>query len=106
MLLTTGEYTTGLIRATLTLVPRRLPVLWAKAVVFAGVAFALTLVTGLISFAVGQALLATRTDPLNRAPSAYRGMPPGTRGAGLLPWWKRAMDEEAGARCSGLRRSM
>ncbi|KPM53890.1 ABC transporter [Frankia sp. R43] len=58
VLMITGEYTTGMIRATLTLVPRRLPVLWAKAVVFAGVAFALTLVTGLLSFTVGQAILA------------------------------------------------
>ena len=35
VLLVTGEYATGMIRATLAAVPRRLPVLWAKAVVFA-----------------------------------------------------------------------
>ncbi|WP_018501571.1 ABC transporter permease [Parafrankia discariae] len=58
VLVITGEYTTGMIRATLTLVPRRLPVLWAKAIVFAGVAFAFALVTSLVSFTVGQAILA------------------------------------------------
>ncbi len=35
VLLMTGEYGSGLIRATLAAVPRRLPVLWAKAVVLA-----------------------------------------------------------------------
>jgi ABC-2 type transport system permease protein len=39
VLLITGEYTTGMIRATLTAVPRRLPVLWAKLAAFAVVAF-------------------------------------------------------------------
>ena len=31
-----GEYGTGMIRSSLTVVPRRLPVLWAKLAVFAG----------------------------------------------------------------------
>jgi len=39
VLLMSGEYSTGMIRASLTVVPRRLPVLWAKLVVFAVVAF-------------------------------------------------------------------
>jgi ABC-2 type transport system permease protein len=38
VLLMTGEYSSGLIRATVAAVPRRLPVLWAKAVVLVGVA--------------------------------------------------------------------
>src|SRR6266545_2807817 len=38
VLLMTGEYSSGLIRATLAAVPRRLPVLWAKAVVLVPVA--------------------------------------------------------------------
>lgn len=33
----TGEYTTGMIRSTMTAVPRRLPVLWARVVVLAAV---------------------------------------------------------------------
>jgi ABC-type transport system involved in multi-copper enzyme maturation permease subunit len=38
VLVTAGEYSTGMIRSTLTAVPRRLPVLWSKAVVFGLVA--------------------------------------------------------------------
>ena len=36
-----GEYATGMIRATLAAVPRRLPVLWAKLAVFATVTLVL-----------------------------------------------------------------
>jgi ABC-2 type transport system permease protein len=38
VLVTAGEYSTGMIRSTLTAVPRRLPVLWSKSVVFGLVA--------------------------------------------------------------------
>lgn len=54
-----GEYSTGMIRSSLVAVPRRLPVLWAKAGVFAAVTFAVTLIAVAISFAGAQALLAT-----------------------------------------------
>src|SRR5947209_8690815 len=37
VLFVTGEYSTGMIRSTMSAVPRRLPVLWAKLVVFLGV---------------------------------------------------------------------
>ena len=57
VLLISGEYSTGMIRSSLTVVPRRLPVLWAKLGVFAGVVFSLTLVTSFVSFFLGQALL-------------------------------------------------
>jgi ABC-2 type transport system permease protein len=57
VLLISGEYSTGMIRSSLTVVPRRLPVLWAKLGVFAAVAFAVMLVTSLVSFFLGQALL-------------------------------------------------
>ncbi|MRG58622.1 ABC transporter permease subunit [Agromyces sp. CFH 90414] len=53
-----GEYTTGMIRSTLTAVPRRLPALWAKAVVL----FAATFVVGVASlgaaFAASSIVLA------------------------------------------------
>lgn len=52
-----GEYSTGMIRSSLTAVPRRLPVLWAKIVVFAGASFVLVLVSAFLSFLIGQALL-------------------------------------------------
>ena len=57
VLLTGGEYSTGMIRSSLTAVPRRLPVLWGKVAVFAGSIFSVSLVTSFISFFLGQALL-------------------------------------------------
>src|ERR1700757_4597700 len=57
VLLMSGEYSTGMIRSSLTAVPRRLPVLWAKLAVFAAVIFSVSLVTSLVSFFLGQALL-------------------------------------------------
>jgi ABC-type transport system involved in multi-copper enzyme maturation permease subunit len=57
VLLISGEYSTGMIRSSLTAVPRRLPVLWAKLGVFAGVVFSVILVSSFVSFFLGQALL-------------------------------------------------
>jgi len=57
VLVITGEYSTGMIRASFTAVPKRLPVLWAKTGVFAAVAFALTLPPVLIAFFSSQAIL-------------------------------------------------
>lgn len=58
VLLVTGEYTTGMIRATLSAVPRRLPVLWAKLGVLALVVLAVSEASLLAAFGIGQALLA------------------------------------------------
>jgi ABC-2 type transport system permease protein len=52
-----GEYGTGMIRSSLTVVPRRLPVLWAKLGVFAGVVLAASLGASFAAFWLGQALL-------------------------------------------------
>lgn len=57
VLLISGEYSTGMIRASLTAVPKRLPVLWAKVAVYAGVVFAIMLAASFGSFLLGQALL-------------------------------------------------
>jgi ABC-type transport system involved in multi-copper enzyme maturation permease subunit len=57
VLVITAEYSTGMIRATFSAVPKRLPVLWAKTFVFAGVAFVLTLPAVFITFFAGQAIL-------------------------------------------------
>lgn len=57
VLLVTGEYATGMIRATFGAVPRRLPVLWAKAALYAGVTFALMLAAAAVAFVGGQQLL-------------------------------------------------
>jgi ABC-2 type transport system permease protein len=57
VLVATGEYGTGMIRATFAAVPRRLPVLAAKAGVLAAVTFAVCLAAVLVTFLGGQALL-------------------------------------------------
>ncbi len=57
VLLITGEYATGMIRATLAAVPSRLPVLWAKAAVFATVTLVLTVPSVLGAFLIGQSIL-------------------------------------------------
>ncbi|MEU0389384.1 ABC transporter permease [Streptomyces chartreusis] len=57
ILATAGEYSTGQIRATMTAVPRRLPVLWSKAAVLAAIAFPLTLLTNLVTFPLAQSFL-------------------------------------------------
>ena len=57
VLVITGEYSTGMIRASFTAVPKRLPVLWAKTAVFSLVVFALMLPSVLIAFLSSQAIL-------------------------------------------------
>jgi ABC-2 type transport system permease protein len=57
VLVISGEYSTGQIRSTFMAVPRRLPVLWAKAVTFSAVTLVLTLLASLIAFFVSQAIL-------------------------------------------------
>jgi ABC-type transport system involved in multi-copper enzyme maturation permease subunit len=75
VLLISGEYSTGMIRSSLTVVPRRLPVLWAKLGVFAGVVFSLTLVTSFVSFFLGQALLSSQhLNVAISAPGALRSV--------------------------------
>lgn len=56
VLLMTGEYGTGQIRASLTAVPKRLPVLWAKAIVLAAVVGPLMLAANFTAFLLGQGL--------------------------------------------------
>ena len=57
VLIISGEYSTGMIRSSLMAVPRRLPVLLAKVLVYAGVAFVLMLVATAISYFVTQAIV-------------------------------------------------
>jgi ABC-2 type transport system permease protein len=54
VLVITGEYSTGMIRSSLGAVPRRTPVLIAKALVFALVTFVISLPTTLLGFELGQ----------------------------------------------------
>jgi ABC-2 type transport system permease protein len=57
VLLISGEYATGMIRATLAAVPTRLPVLWAKTVVFATTTLVVTVPAVLAAFLIGQSIL-------------------------------------------------
>jgi ABC-2 type transport system permease protein len=57
VLMITGEYSTGMIRASLTSVPRRWPVLLAKVVVFGTVVFVISTAASLVAFLGGQAAL-------------------------------------------------
>ena len=59
VLIISGEYTTGMIRASLAAVPKRLPVLWAKAAVYAAVVLVLMTVASLVAFYGGQAVLSS-----------------------------------------------
>ena len=57
VLVITGEYSTGMIRASFTAVPKRLPVLWAKLAVYAVVTFLLMVPSVVIAFFGSQAIL-------------------------------------------------
>ena len=57
VMILSGEYSTGMIRSTFMAVPRRLPVLWAKAGVFGVVTLALSVPATLIAFFAAQAIL-------------------------------------------------
>lgn len=75
VLVTSGEYSTGMIRASLTAVPRRLPVLWGKLAVFAGVIFPVSLVASFASFFIGQAVLNSHHIGVSiTAPDALRSV--------------------------------
>ena len=65
-----GEYGTGMIRATLAVVPARLPVLWAKLIVLAGLVLPVTLLCAVVDFFAATAIESSRggsaislTDP-------------------------------------------
>jgi len=58
----TGEYATGMIRATLAAVPRRLPVLWTKLGLFTGVTLVVMTAASFASFFAGNAILAAHWD--------------------------------------------
>jgi ABC-2 type transport system permease protein len=80
VLVITAEYSTGMIRASMTAVPKRLPVLWGKAMTFAGVTAALMIPSALIAFFVGQAILSRHH--INIA-FTHPGVPRAVIGAGL-----------------------
>lgn len=75
VLFITGEYATGSIRVSLAAVPRRLPVLWGKAVTFGGTALALAVPAVLVAFLAGQSILsAEQLDTTLGAPGVSRAV--------------------------------
>jgi hypothetical protein len=73
VLVVTGEYSTGMIRSSLMAVPRRLPVLAGKAVVFATATFVLMIASAFVAFLLGQAALGSHGTTLS-APHALRAV--------------------------------
>jgi len=57
VLFVTGEYGTGMIRSTLTAVPKRLPVLWAKLVVFVVVTAIAMIAASFVAFVAAEAFI-------------------------------------------------
>jgi ABC-2 type transport system permease protein len=60
VLVVSGEYSTGMIRSSMAAAPKRLPVIWAKAIVFTVIGFIAGEVASFVSFFVGQALLSSQ----------------------------------------------
>src|SRR5580704_12053895 len=65
----TGEYASGTIRSSIAAVPRRTPLLAAKAAVYGGVAFVLGELVSFASYFLGQALFS------GKAPVSHLGDP-------------------------------
>lgn len=83
------EYSTGMIRTTLTAVPRRLPVLWGKLTTFIVVVAPVAVVGVLVSFFGGMAILdaggaATVTWSDDGVPRAVLGMSVYLMGLGVI----------------------
>ncbi|MGC0416484.1 ABC transporter permease [Embleya sp. AB8] len=85
VLVAAGEYSTGMIRSTLVGVPRRLPVLWAKAAVFGVIALVLGLVGIFITFPIASHIVANTPAALGIGdPGALRSLLGGALYLGLV----------------------
>jgi ABC-2 type transport system permease protein len=75
VLIISGEYSTGQIRSSLMAVPTRLPVLWAKLIVFSAVTFVLIFVAALIGFFASMAIFTEHhVNVTLSAPGALRAI--------------------------------
>jgi ABC-2 type transport system permease protein len=72
VLVITSEYTTGMIRSSLLAVPRRTPLLAAKAAVFGAVALAAGELLALVSIPIGQAMIGARVPESLGDPATLR----------------------------------
>lgn len=74
-LVITGEYATGSIRSTFMAVPTRLPVLWAKVLVFATVVLVLSVPVTFADFLISAAILTQHhVNPSLSSPGALRAV--------------------------------
>ncbi|GGX77047.1 ABC transporter permease [Streptomyces anandii] len=80
VLVTAGEYSTGVIRSTMAAVPRRLPVLWSKAAVFGTVALVLGTAGAFVAFVFGSRILSGTPAALGLS---HSGVVRSLLGAGL-----------------------
>ncbi|MFF8990609.1 ABC transporter permease [Streptomyces sp. NPDC014983] len=80
VLVTAGEYSTGMIRSTMAAVPRRLPVLWSKAAVYGLVALVVGTVGAFVAFLVGSRIVSDTSAALTLG---HAGVVRGLFGAGL-----------------------
>ena len=74
VLVISSEYSTGMIRTTLTMLPRRGLMVAAKAVVFAVVAFVTGLITCFVSFFLGQAIMSGHVSLSLSQPNVLRAV--------------------------------
>ncbi|WP_405879727.1 ABC transporter permease [Streptomyces sp. NBC_01136] len=80
VLVTAGEYSTGMIRSTLAAVPRRLPVLWSKAAVFGLVALVVSTVGVFVAFLITSGIVSGTPAALT---ISHSGVVRSLLGAGL-----------------------
>ncbi|MEU8471189.1 ABC transporter permease [Streptomyces sp. NPDC029006] len=80
VLVTAGEYSTGMIRSTLAAVPRRLPVLWSKAAVFGLVALVVGTLGAFVAFGFGSGIVSGTPAAMSLS---HAGVPRSLLGAGL-----------------------
>lgn len=74
VLVMSTEYSTGVIRASLLAVPRRIPMLAAKAVVFAALVFVVGEIASFASFFIGQAILHSHVPVSLSSPDVTRAV--------------------------------
>ncbi|GAA1801075.1 ABC transporter permease [Actinomadura chokoriensis] len=74
VLVIASEYSTGMIRASLLAVPRRLPMLWAKALVFGLVVLVLGVAVSFASFFIGASLVGDRMEVSLGDPGVLRAV--------------------------------
>ncbi|MFF8025397.1 ABC transporter permease [Streptomyces sp. NPDC007896] len=80
VLVTAGEYSTGMIRSTLAAVPRRLPVLWSKASVFGLVALVVSTIGVFVAFMITSGIVSGTPAALT---ISHAGVVRSLLGAGL-----------------------